>query len=238
MPAKAGSQLSALELVKGSRTPAFAGVTKVCVMAIALSASGCTGSTSMLEKAAPLPADNRSLIHPPWEALVKAGPGAEKDIDLETLNGPQAVAPEPQPVAPPVSPAVQQAPTPSPPKPGATAIKAVAVLGVDGTTSQGNRELTVAMRKVLSDAGWPILEKPRKDALTVQGHVAVDAAQGPNQTVHLTWAVISPKGQKLGSVDQSNAVPAHSLDGSWGQTAEMAAQAAADGLFKLIGQYR
>ena len=89
--------------------------------------AGCAGPQLLLSKDDPLPVDANSLVRPPWEALVKAGPGAEKDIDLETLNGPQ-VASDPVPVdtqSSPQSPAVL-------PKPGDTVIKAVAVLPVTG----------------------------------------------------------------------------------------------------------
>ena len=210
--------------------------------------SACSANSLLLSKPEPQPVAQDSLIHPPWEALVKAGPGANKDIDLETLNGPQAAVPPdaataaqpagtPQEQPPPHVSATQEQP-PQKAKPGATAIKAVAVLSVDGASPQANRELTAAMRKVLKDAGWPVLSAPRKDALSIRGHVALDAAQGPNQAVHISWQVVSPKGKALGNVDQNNQVAAHSLDGAWGETAGFAAQAAAEGVFKLIGQYR
>ncbi|MEP6828259.1 MAG: hypothetical protein ABJA10_09310 [Aestuariivirga sp.] len=220
------------------------------LVAISLLA-GCSANNLLLAKPGPQPVAQDSLIHPPWETLVKAGPGAENDIDLETLNGPQAAAPEDtvavsQPAVAPLAQAsphaIAASPQPSPPsqtaKPGAIAIKAVAVIGVDGASPQANRELTAAMRKVLADAGWPVLSATRRDALSIRGHVVLDPAQATSQSVHLSWQVASPKGKVLGSVDQNNQVPAHSLDGSWGETAQFAAQAAAEGLFKLIGQYR
>ena len=203
--------------------------------------SACSANSLLLSKSGPQPVAQDSLIHPPWEALVKAGPGAGRDVDLETLNGPQtaepvqvAAAPSPPAVVPPPEPAPAQSAS----KPGATAIKAVAVLAVEGASPLANRELAAAMRKVLKDAGWPVLSVPRKDALSIRGHVALDAAQGASQGVHISWQVASPKGKALGNVDQNNQVPAHSLDGAWGETAGFAAQAAADGLFKLIAQYR
>jgi hypothetical protein len=206
-----------------------------CVFAFFLSA--CTGSTSQLEKAAPQAVTEQSLVRPPWEALVKAPPGAQNDLDLETLNGPQAAtlpsAPVPEITSPPVA-AVEL----RKPKKGATTIRAVAVLDVRGVTPKANAELTAAMRKVLRDAGWPVLAKPRIDALTIKGSVALDAAQGNAQAVHIHWLVAEPKGKLLGDVAQKNQVPAHSLDGAWGQTAVFAAQAAADGIFKLIARYR
>ena len=218
------------------------------VIFIATFIAGCSANSLLLSKPEPAPVAQDSLVHPPWEALVKAGPGAENDVDLETLNGPQATPSDTVSAASPGAVAVlaeasQRVVTPSqqpatPAKPGATAIKAVAVLGVEGASAQANRELTLAMRKVLADAGWPVLTAARKDALSIKGHVTLDPAQGANQAVHLSWQVASPKGKTLGAVDQNNQVPAHSLDGAWGDTAQMAAQAAADGLFKLIGQYR
>ena len=225
------------------------------VLLVSLFVAGCSANSLLLSKPEPQPVAQDSLIHPPWETLVKAGPDANKDIDLETLNGPQAPAPvDAAAVAPPVG-ARQEQPAPhaatSPPqaaaaapqaaatsRPSAVAIKAVAVLGVEGASAQANRELTAAMRKVLADAGWPVLSAARKDALSIRGLVKIDPAQGPQQGVHLSWQVVSPKGKGLGSVDQNNQVPAHSLDASWGETAQFAAQAAAEGLFKLIGQYR
>jgi hypothetical protein len=114
----------------------------------------------------------------------------------------------------------------------------VAVLAVSGASPQGDKELTAAMRKVLKQSGWPVLDRPRKDALNIQGTVVLDGAQGANQTVRLDWVVTAPKGKVLGHVSQANQVPAHSLDASWGEAANYATQAAAEGIFKLIGQYR
>lgn len=214
-------------------------LTLFLILALAL-LTGCSANSLLLSKAEPQPVAQDSLIHPPWETLVKAGPGAGKDVDLETLNGPEPVAPTlvAAAPAPPAAPPPDSVPAPQTPKAGATAIKAVAVLAVDGASPAANRELTAAMRKVLKDAGWPVLANVRRDALSIRGHVALDAAQGPNQAVHISWQVASPKGKVLGNVDQNNQVAAHSLDGAWGETAGFAAQAAAEGLFKLIGQYR
>ncbi len=194
--------------------------------------AGCTSGSSLLEKPGPLPVNSQSLIHPPWEALVKAGPDAEKDIDLETLNGPQAAAPVP--VDTPATPEQATAL----PQPGGTAIKSVAVLAVSGASPEGDKELTKAMRQVLAKAGWPVIATARKDALTIEGKVSLEPASGANQMVHINWLVRAPSGKDLGDVAQHNAVAAHSLDGTWGPAAGYAAEAAADGIFKLIGQYR
>jgi hypothetical protein len=236
----------------------FKGAAQVLALGLLLGLGACSPKTTLLEKPGPEAVTDQSLIHPPWEAMVQAGPGAEKDLDLETLNGPGAhpllTGGQPQTPAatvadaqqaPAAPPAVAATPSPAPekaapanPDPNATAIKAVALLPVVGASPQGNRELTQAMRQVLKQAGWPVLDRPRKDALSIQGRVLLSAAVGPQQTVKLDWAVASPKGKDLGHVSQSNQVPAHSLDGAWGQAADYATQGAADGLFKLIAQFR
>lgn len=198
--------------------------------------AGCA-SNLPLAKEAPLPAQQDSLIRPPWEAYVKAGPGAENDVDLETLNGPQVAASPPvEAVAAEVQPAPIKDTALS--KPGSEQIKAVAVLPVIGGNSKGNQQLTAAMRKVLADAGWEVLSKPRKDALSIQGRVATDPPLAGRQMVHLQWLVSTPAGKNLGDVKQDNAVPDGSLNAGWGENAGYAAQGAAEGIFKLIEKFR
>ena len=196
---------------------------KRVLLIITLLLAGCSGGQLPFEKSDPVAAPGQSLIAPPWEALVKAGPGAEKDIDLETLNGPQAAAPQP----------VEASVAPTPPKPGATSINAVAVLPVVGAP-----ELSAALSKILKDAGWPVLNAPRKDALTIQGRAIVDTPQGATQAVHLDWEIHAPDGKLLGDVAQSNVIPAGSLAHGWGENAMPAAQGGAAGIFKLIAKYR
>ncbi len=211
-----------------------------CAIVVFLTA--CTSTPMPLSKDGPQPVSEQSLVRPPWEALVKAGPGAGDDIDLETLNGPEAAAPihaEVQPQVAQTEPAEQVVlPKTNVTAKTATTIKAVAVLPVLGASQQANRELTLAMRKVLRDAGWPVLTAPRRDAIAIQGKVTLDEAQGAAQGVHIRWSIAEPKGKVLGDVAQNNQIAAHSLDSAWGQTAELAAQAAANGIFKLIGQYK
>lgn len=192
-----------------------------------------------LSKEAPLPASQDALVRPPWEAYVKAGPGAENDVDLETLNGPEAaaIAPAEIPTQPPTQTA-EPAKVATVPKPGSVEIKAVAVLPVTGGNAKSNGELTLAMRKVLSEAGWDVLPNSRKDALSIQGKVAIDPALAGRQMVHLVWQVSTPAGKSLGNVKQDNAVADGSLNVGWGENAGFAAQGAAEGIFKLIEKFR
>jgi hypothetical protein len=214
--------------------------------------AGCSGPRLPFEKDSPLAGEDTALVHPPWEAFVKAGPGAEKDIDLETLNGPGGLLPGQTPMPPPliaeteaagqeVAPDVSEAPpiktkTEKSEKKG-VAIKSVAVPSVQGAAGKGNAELTEAMRQVLQEAGWPVVNAPAANALTIRGKVKM-VANGPNQTVQLQWVVATPDGKELGNISQSNDVPAGSLDKGWGENARFATEAAAEGIFKLIQSYR
>lgn len=222
---------------------------------VALVVAACTGGTlsDRLDEEKTTSALRRPnvLVAPPWEALIEAGPGAENDIDFETLNGPQS-APGPQPptqvapieqadavVAPESVPALEPEPAPtSPPKPGDVVIKAVAVPDIAGSKPGAHLELAMAMRAALKKAGWPVIATPRRDAITVQGRVQLSAPSGDSQEVAIRWDVTAPDGKRLGDLKQNNAIPAGSLDGGWGENATYAADAAAEGIFKLIQKFR
>ena len=215
---------------------------RLALTILALFLAGCTSSGLPLSKSAPVPVVDDALVRPPWEAYVKAGPGAENDLDLETLNGPQAATAQPPQAitaqTAEVAPAEEPEKPKAAPKPGDVQIKAVAVLPVRGGNAKGNAELTAAMRKILTEAGWEVLPKSRKDALSIQGRVAVDPPLAGKQMVHLQWLVSTPTAKNLGDVKQDNAVPDGSLNAGWGENAGFAAQGAAEGIFKLIEKFR
>jgi hypothetical protein len=213
--------------------------------------SACAGKAPFEKQAV----NSSELVRPPWEALVKAGPGAENELDLETLNGPggqltpdgppmpppSVATPEPSPPEEPpvVEEPVQKAePAPAQKDKKQVVIKSVAVPRVEGAKGKGNAELTNAMREVLRASGWPVIDAPRNDAISIKGRVSVADAVGPTQTVKIKWVVQAPDGKVLGNIDQANDVPAGSLDGGWGENAKFASEAAAEGIFKLIQGYR
>jgi hypothetical protein len=117
-------------------------------------------------------------------------------------------------------------------------INAVIVLPVSGAPGTGNADLTRAMRRTLSEAGWPVLTSPRDNALTILGHVKLGPKQAKNQEVALAWTVKTPDGNTLGTVKQANIVPAGSLEGGFGDNALFATQAAASGIYDLVKKYR
>jgi len=201
-------------------------------------------------------------IPPPVDAFAMAMPGAENDIDYETLLGPGRGDPSVMAAAnPPADPHVQRI---GPEEPvhdiamaGAEAedaqagkaeaekaakadyqIKAVAVMPVKGSPGDGNAQLTEAMRQTLRLAGWPVISAPRADALTIGGKVKLDDAGGNAQRVSLAWTISAPNGKVLGTISQSNTVPTGSIDLGWGDTAVQVAEAAALGIFDLVKKLR
>lgn len=148
-----------------------------------------------------------------------------------------AGAPE-TPVAPQVADSIEKtSPGAQPHKAGHVEIRAVAVVGVKGSPGGGDAELTAAMRKTLSQAGWPVVSKPQADALTIVGRVQV-AEGGDNQRVSVRWIVKSPDGKTLGDVKQANDVPKGALDGGWGPAAVAVAEGAAMGIFDIVNKFQ
>jgi hypothetical protein len=209
---------------------------KWLALLLVLVLAGCGSLPQPFSKEQPLSIRD-PLVAPPWQTMVKAGPNASKEIDLETLNGPtrmaQATPADVASSAPPPEPEAK-APVPD----GRTAINSVAVVPVQGDGSKGNQQLTEAMRDTLERAGWKVRVKPAPDALTIKGTVQIGKSSGPTQEVKLSWLVAKPDGKALGTISQANNVPAGSLDGGWGANARAAADAAASGIFELIEKFR
>ncbi|MCA3572650.1 MAG: hypothetical protein IOC86_01955 [Aestuariivirga sp.] len=164
------------------------------------------------------------------------GPSAAPppDVDDTTIA---AVEQEPPPAAPKKDKkAVAETPKKKT-KPGQREIRAVAVVPVKGSPGGGDAELTAAMRKTLAAAGWPVVNKPQPDALTIVGRVKV-VPKGKAETVSVNWEVQSPDGKSLGDVKQANDVPQGTLDQGWGNAAFAVAEAAATGIFDIVKRYR
>lgn len=181
----------------------------------------------------------------PAVAAVEPLPGEGKLATIAFNDKPSA-APPPDPEDPGTGLALAEEPSqperqePAPPrkaKPGQKEVRAVAVVPVKGSPGGGDAELTQAMRKILAAAGWPVVNSPQPDALTVVGRVKV-APKGDGETVSLRWEVRSPDGKTLGDVKQANDVPAGALDNGWGPAAQAVAEAAATGIFDIVKRYQ
>jgi len=106
---------------------------------------------------------------------------------------------------------------------------------VAGAPGDGNTALSSALQRELSRQGVTMANRPGA-SYRIEGKVVLAAGQGGKQTIQIDWLVRDPQGRSLGTVSQKNEIPEGSLDGTWGNTADAAAGAAAQGILKLLPQ--
>ena len=114
-------------------------------------------------------------------------------------------------------------------------LKATGILGGAITTANGT--ITVSVNSTaLAQAKLTVVpgEPGGTQALSVVGSVALDRPQNGQQRIVITWALVERNGKQLGVVKQENAVPQGSLDGRWGDVANLVAAAAAPGILAII----
>ena len=120
--------------------------------------------------------------------------------------------------------------------PPASADLSLAVQPVDGAPGDGRHALTREMRRALTASGLTSAQSLESASLIVLGSVYV--AEAPDskqhQSVTVDWTVLAPDGARLGTVSQSNAVPAGSLDGAWGPVARAVAENGAHGIVAML----
>ena len=123
---------------------------------------------------------------------------------------------------------------PSAPLPEAVAL----VQPVSGAPGDGSKSLTAAMRKYLQNAGVKLVDGGgNSNAYTVKGSVELGSAVDGQQPITIQWTVIDPNGKTMDkAVVQRNKVAEGSLDGPWGQVADLAAGEAARSIARLIGK--
>ncbi len=109
--------------------------------------------------------------------------------------------------------------------------------GVSGAPGNGDVELGREMATLLPDEHDTLQTDARHADYTVSGQVSVSAPApkaGNVQHVEITWTVRNARGHEAGKATQLHDVPAHSLDGFWGDVAVAAAQEAAGGIHEVI----
>lgn len=109
---------------------------------------------------------------------------------------------------------------------------------VIGAPGDGGASLTSAIQRELTKNGVSLASVPSPQTFRVEGKVVMGTSKDGKQPIQIDWNVVDPKGKKLGTVSQKNEVPQGSLDGTWGKTADAAAQAAAQGILKLLPQQK
>ncbi|MEO0670787.1 MAG: hypothetical protein AAFZ05_02020 [Pseudomonadota bacterium] len=115
---------------------------------------------------------------------------------------------------------------------GITSIKPT----VTGAPGDGSTSLASALQRELGSQGVSFVSTPASARYAVKGKVVVGSARSGKQPIQIDWDVRDAKGNSLGTVSQKNEIPAGSLNGAWGRTADAAAGAAAQGIMRLIRQ--
>jgi hypothetical protein len=105
---------------------------------------------------------------------------------------------------------------------------------VAGAPGDGSTSLTAAIKRELEAKGVAMAERPGASAYRVEGAVTLGQPKEGKQAIQIEWVVKDPHGKRLGTVSQKNDIPEGSLDGAWGRTADQAAGAAVQGIFKLL----
>lgn len=139
--------------------------------------------------------------------------------------------------APADAPKPEAAVKPSAPK--SVAAKADAVVAfvqpITGAPGDGETALMEAMKKHLTSQGVRLTDSKTASTYLVRGSVQLGEAADGQQPITIRWAVIDPSGKPLdNAVVQRNKVPEGSLNGSWGQVADLAAGEAAKAVAKLL----
>jgi hypothetical protein len=144
-------------------------------------------------------------------------------------SAPAVAASDPAPAARPQAAAPASTASVASPKANGVLVQPVA-----GAPGDGQRSLTVALKKKLYAGGVKLANGPAVNVYTVKGSVKLADASGGKQSIRIDWQVLDPNGRKLGTVSQQNTIPKGSLNGPWGAIADAAAGAAADGILKLL----
>jgi len=120
--------------------------------------------------------------------------------------------------------------------PATSATLSLAVQPVDGAPGDGRQSLTRAMRRALTASSLKSAQSLETASLIVLGSVYVTAAPDSDrhQSVTVDWTVLAPDGARIGTVSQSNAVPASALDGAWGPVARAVAENGAQGIVAML----
>ena len=115
---------------------------------------------------------------------------------------------------------------------------AAIVAPITGAPGDGSTALASALQRQLQQRGIALTDRPTNATYRVEGRIVMGQPRDGKQDIAIEWRVRDPAGKSLGTVAQKNKVDQGSLDGSWGENAEAAAAAAAQGIAKLIPQGR
>ena len=107
-------------------------------------------------------------------------------------------------------------------------------LGVDGAPGDGNVALERQMRLELPRLGQLLQDTATGADFTLQGHVVIAPLAGGQMRVEVQWVINDAKAEERGRVIQLNELKAGTLNGFWGDVAQVVAHEAAGGIRDVI----
>ena len=115
----------------------------------------------------------------------------------------------------------------------------VVIVPLDNAPGDGSASLARALEFELRAAAVPLASEIGDNDILIVGDLALGPPDRGWQDFRITWfAIQASDGTELGQIDQSNQVPAGSLDGPWGNTAFDIARGAAEGIVELLSRLR
>jgi hypothetical protein len=178
---------------------------------------------------------------PPEQMSWSVLPGMPRGPDEPRPPGGVPVVPTLPPEGPPADQAARPGPDGARPAAAPVAMSRypkVRVPVVTGAPGDGNATLTRSMRRSLGSSQMILVDHADPQAFTVAGTVTVSPVQDGRQRVSIKWVVSAPGGQRVGDLEQANAVPAGALNGPWGGLADVITIAATDAVVDLIRRAR
>ncbi len=106
--------------------------------------------------------------------------------------------------------------------------------GVTGAPGDGDISLARQMAVSLPDGGNVIQNTASGADFTLRGQVRLRRLDARTDHVEIVWTVLDASGAEAGRVAQLNDIPAHTLDGYWGDVSIVVAQEAAGGVRQVI----
>jgi hypothetical protein len=126
-------------------------------------------------------------------------------------------------------------PSTTPDSPAGTAKWPPVVLwSVDGAPGDAGRSLSIAMRRALERSGVKLASEISDGAYVLVGSVHIEPAGQNGALVEIAWTLLRPDGERVGTVSQSNKVPADVVKGPWGPLATVVAQNGVEGVIALL----
>ena len=108
------------------------------------------------------------------------------------------------------------------------------VRNISGAPGDGNIALRTALLQSLRGADAMVTDNPMQASYVIQGSVQVAAPFAGRQHTRIVWLVTTIGGEEVGTAIQENDIPQGSLDGRWGEVAQIITNAAIPGVTRLF----